>query len=144
MDGLFNMPAQPWLYVHKVRLITLTEEDLESQESDEDGMPRAIVKDEIPVTMGYVALPNPRREGHTERMDAVCRLPGNTAVDENLSIIEVLKDQPNGIMPGLIGTYEVYQVRPNPLDIRVLLKRPKDRTAVDRGTQPVVDDPYGD
>ena len=144
MDGLFNFPQQTFMYVHDVRLITFTEEDQASQESDDDGMPLAIVKDEVPIIKAYVALPNPRREGHTERMDAVCRLPGGTVVDENLTMIDVLENQPRGIMPGLVGLYEVFQVRPNPMDIRVLLKRPKNRNAIDRGIQPIEDDPYGD
>lgn len=144
-DGLFNMPTLP-IYVHNIRIINYEEEDLANQQSDADGLPVPIVKDfsEIPLSLGYVGLPNPRMTDRTLRVDAVCRVPSDTVVDEHNSMLEVLEDQPAGIMPTLIGVYKVFQVRPNPMDIRLLLKRPKRKGQLDQGVQPYQDDPFGD
>ena len=144
-DGLFNMPTLP-IYVHNIRIINFDEDQLAEQQSDADGMPVPIVTDysDFPPSLGYVALPNPRMTEHTLRVDAVCRVPGDTVVDEHNSMLEVLADQPSGIMPTLVGVYKVFQVRPNPMDLRLLLKRPKRAGQLDQGVQPYVDDPYGD
>jgi hypothetical protein len=115
-DGLFDFPDVGFLYVHDGFIVKTSTVDYEG---DDDGFPTREATTDVPVK-GYAAPPNPQRDGRTERVDTVYVVPNGT--DVNADDMVRIPEQAD-LLAGLAGTYEISQMRPNPLHTRLLLTR---------------------
>lgn len=139
-DALFDIPELGILQVHQMRHYPVS--DIQ-YESDDQGWPEAQQFEGGEPFMGYATSPSVRRLQTTFRVDCIVRGASLTMAIEPGDWI-VIPEQ-DGLLPQLAGTYTVNPdgVRPNPMDIRLLLSRPKksaQRDAVD--TNPMEDMEY--
>lgn len=124
-DGLFNLPAAPYLYPHMVQVLRTAEI---KYEADANGFPVPVaIGDDVALedVKAYVTSPNINRTGITDRVDATILIPYDIAPVQLTDTI-IVPSQPN-MLPFLAGTYQVSDggYRPNPLHMRVFVKRPR-------------------
>lgn len=118
VDALFPVPEPTWLWVHDLVI--------ESVGASVDGRGvtvAEVVTAELPVR-GWLGGPDAklvaRGGGDGESLDAVARVPSDTAVTSR----SWLRARPQvGLRPGMAGRYRVNAVRSTAADLRLLLTR---------------------